>query len=98
MGPRFDVHPRGQPQMEASRHPREPVLRVCACMEVLESDPPVKGADRPVQGAGSQIRRQWAEDPPAGMSKCLLNVQQISRYTTEDPAARGPGPEIRRPV
>eukprot|EP00974_Lingulodinium_polyedra_P019323 1865283-Lingulodinium_polyedra.AAC.1 len=57
-----------------------------------------KRADRPVQGAGSQIRRQWAEDPPAGMSKCLLNVQQISRYTTEDPAARGPGPEIRRPV
>ena len=45
--------------------------------------------------AGSQIRRQWAEDPPAGMSKCLHNLQQISRYATEDPSARGPGLEIR---
>ena len=30
------------------------------------------------------------------MSKCLLNLQQISRYATEDPSARGPGLEIHR--
>ena len=86
--------------MEASRRPREPVLGMCACMEVWESTRRFqsKRAYLSVQGAGSQIRRQWAEDPPAGMSKCLLNLQQISRYTSEDPATRVPGPEIRRPV
>eukprot|EP00974_Lingulodinium_polyedra_P034749 3340313-Lingulodinium_polyedra.AAC.1 len=31
----------GQPQMEASRYLRDPLLGMCACMEVFEIDPPV---------------------------------------------------------